>query len=225
MEKQDYDRLLDIVYELEGLIHLCKNREDCPESIVTLIKRKCDSLAIFFDKKDENETEAESNVENLDSIGEYNFEAEPLSLTSEYSIEEEYVQNNESAQNDDSASEESDEIIGNDMDLNSEGSEPGESYSIDEEESESESDENEKNNDGENEMPRGKLVFSVNDRFRFKKELFGGSDADFNTALTFVASMDNFEEAEDYFINELSLDPSNGSVVDFLKVVRKYFRS
>ncbi len=72
--------------------------------------------------------------------------------------------------------------------------------------------------------PRGKLVFSINDRYRFKRELFNNSDADFNNTLAFVASMENYDEAEDYFLGELQWDPSSREVIDFLEILKKYFK-
>lgn len=73
-------------------------------------------------------------------------------------------------------------------------------------------------------QPRGRLVFTINDRFRFKRDLFGGSDADFNNSLALVASMDNYEEAEDYFINEIQLDPQAQETIDFLEIIKRYFK-
>lgn len=70
---------------------------------------------------------------------------------------------------------------------------------------------------------KGKLVFSINDKYRFRRDLFGNSDADFNNSLALVASMDSYEEAEDYFINELGMEPSRRSVMDFLEIINKYF--
>lgn len=88
------------------------------------------------------------------------------------------------------------------------------------------------NEENKNEKPveslmepqRGKLVFSINERFRFRKELFENSDADFNTTLALVASMESFDEAEDYFINEEGFDASNPIVKEFLEVIKKYFK-
>lgn len=71
---------------------------------------------------------------------------------------------------------------------------------------------------------RGRLVFSINDRFRFKRELFGNSDADFNNTLALVASMEDYEEAEDYFAGELQWDKSRAEVADFLEILKKYFQ-
>ena len=44
MNKDELNRLLDSVYELEGLIHLALAREDCPEVVPGLILRKAESL-------------------------------------------------------------------------------------------------------------------------------------------------------------------------------------
>ena len=71
---------------------------------------------------------------------------------------------------------------------------------------------------------RGKLVFSINDKFRFRKELFNNSEIDFNNSLVLVASMDSFEEAEDYFVNELGWDSFQQNVEDFFEIIKKYFR-
>lgn len=73
------------------------------------------------------------------------------------------------------------------------------------------------------ERPRGRLVFSVNDRFRYRKSLFNDSDADFNTTLAFVASMENYSEAEDYFLRELSWNGDSEEVKGFLSLIKKYF--
>ena len=101
-------------------------------------------------------------------------------------------------------------------------------YSIDDtEETEESSDIIEKDVDSVNEkrvLQRGKLVFTINERFRFKRELFGNSDADFNNTLALVASMENYDEAEDYFLNEEGLNIDNPAVRDFLDIIKKYFK-
>lgn len=72
--------------------------------------------------------------------------------------------------------------------------------------------------------PRGKLVFTINDRYRFKRDLFCNSDADFNTTLALVASMDSYDEAEDYFLGELQWNPQREEVIDFLEILKNYFK-
>lgn len=68
-----------------------------------------------------------------------------------------------------------------------------------------------------------KPAFCINDRFRFRRELFGDSDADFSSAMDLVATMDNYEEAEEYFIEELGWDSEDPNVADFLAIIERYF--
>lgn len=72
---------------------------------------------------------------------------------------------------------------------------------------------------------RAKPLLSVNDRFRFRRELFSNSDRDFNSALDLVATMDSYDEAEDYFYNELEWDPENEVVVEFMTLLTRYFKN
>lgn len=72
--------------------------------------------------------------------------------------------------------------------------------------------------------PRGRLVFSINDRYRFKRELFNNSDVDFNNTLAIVASMENYDEAEDYFLGEMQWDAKRVDVADFLDIIKRYFK-
>lgn len=82
----------------------------------------------------------------------------------------------------------------------------------------------EDNTDRKEVTKSGKLVFSINDKYRYKKELFNNSDVEFNNTLALIASMENFEEAEDYFINEVGFDYANPVVKEFLGILKKYFQ-
>ena len=68
-------------------------------------------------------------------------------------------------------------------------------------------------------------VFCLNDRFRFRRALFGGSDAEFNAVLDRVASMSGMEEVEDYIYGTLGLEPDSDDTADFMETVRTYFES
>lgn len=68
-----------------------------------------------------------------------------------------------------------------------------------------------------------KPAFCINDRFRFRRELFNGSDSEFAAAMNVVASMENFEEAQDYFLGELGWNPEDENVADFLEIIERYF--
>lgn len=79
-----------------------------------------------------------------------------------------------------------------------------------------------------NEVRKHKLdkpAFCLNDRFRFKRELFGNSDAEFSSAMNMIAAMDNYDEAEEYFIGELEWDVENPEVVDFMEIIKGYFEA
>lgn len=66
-------------------------------------------------------------------------------------------------------------------------------------------------------------VFSINDRFLFSRELFGGKVADFEAALKDVAGMDSYEEAEEYFYTEWKFDPESPTVGEFFAVITRFF--
>lgn len=70
---------------------------------------------------------------------------------------------------------------------------------------------------------RAKPLFCLNDRFKFRRMIFGGSDADFNSAMDYLATLDSYEEAEEYFYNELGLDPGREEVEDFMNVIKTYY--
>ena len=79
-------------------------------------------------------------------------------------------------------------------------------------------------NANNNSNSRGKLVFTINERFRFKKELFKNSDADFNNTLAVLASMEDYDEAEEYFLSEEGFNLGNPVVREFMEIIKKYFR-
>lgn len=66
-------------------------------------------------------------------------------------------------------------------------------------------------------------AFTLNDRFRFRRELFRNSDEEFRETLEVIGSMASMEEAEDYFFNDLCWDPSSPEVKEFMSIVAKHF--
>lgn len=68
-----------------------------------------------------------------------------------------------------------------------------------------------------------KPAFCLNDRFRFRRSIFGGSDADFNAAMDHIATLDNYEEAEEIFYGEMELNPEDPDVLDFMNIIKEYF--
>ena len=106
-----------------------------------------------------------------------------------------------------------------------------EEYEINDREEQENSDESEDSDDTGDDSrkkiksrQRGKLVFTINERYRFKRDLFDNSDADFNNTLAVLASMENYDEAEEYFISEEGFNMGNPVVREFMEVIQKYFR-
>lgn len=66
-------------------------------------------------------------------------------------------------------------------------------------------------------------MFTLNDKFLFKRELFGNNDEEFNSTLDLISSMHSFDEVEEYAYEDLSWDKNDARVRDFMKVVRGYF--
>lgn len=66
-------------------------------------------------------------------------------------------------------------------------------------------------------------AFTLNDRFRFRRELFRNSDEEFKETLEVIGSMSSMEEAEDYFFNDLCWDPAKEEVKEFMAIVGKHF--
>lgn len=66
-------------------------------------------------------------------------------------------------------------------------------------------------------------AFSVNDRFRFRRELFGNSDIEMSDTINLVEAMSGYDEALDYFITDLQWDEENPEVRDFLSIIEHHF--
>ncbi len=205
--------LLDCIYELEGLVHLALSRDDSPEALPELIARKGEELSqracgIARDTTTVVEVAAPAVVKEKVEIP-APVEAQEIVEIAAPAVVEEKVET--------PAPVEAQEIVEIpapvEIEENIAVSAPVVAEKVVVPKPVSVSPE-----------PRGKLVFSINDRYRFKRELFNNSDADFNNTLAFVASMENYDEAEDYFLGELQWDPSSREVIDFLEILKKYFK-
>lgn len=75
----------------------------------------------------------------------------------------------------------------------------------------------------EHSFSSAKPAFTLNDRFRFRRELFGNSDAEYTAAMDLIATMSDYKEAEEYFLDELDWSMENPEVHDFMDILKKYF--
>lgn len=253
MNKDKLNELLDSIYELEGLVHLALTRDDNPEHLPELITKKGCQLAKFADEVSKSTGEDKVETPHIDVISGFahvrldNEEVipseslvedgmpdkdvvnvipdNPEPMIEELLIEpvpmiEEDIQTVvdtvfDSLPDTDSVA---DPEPLHKSDLSPETKPIAEANPVVETEPVAPTEKSFRRE------PRGKLVFSINDRYRFKRELFGNSDADFNTTLALVASMDGYEEAEDFFLGEMNWDQKREEVVEFLEIIKKYFK-
>lgn len=68
-------------------------------------------------------------------------------------------------------------------------------------------------------------AFTINDKFRFIRELFNGSSAQFNATIEKVERMESLDQAYDYFLNDLEWDADKDAASDFLVIVANHFNS
>lgn len=68
-------------------------------------------------------------------------------------------------------------------------------------------------------------AFTINDKFRFRRELFGNSDTEITDAINLVSAMSTMTEAEEYFYNDLEWDRENEEVQEFMSIIANHFKS
>ncbi len=66
-------------------------------------------------------------------------------------------------------------------------------------------------------------AFTLNDKFRFRRELFRNSQEEFDDALNVISQMSTVEEAEEYVYDDLCLDPESDDVKAFMDIIIKHF--
>lgn len=234
----EIEAIKDAVYELEGLLELAELREDKLPALLPLMKNKLKLInTLFEDSKIDDSSEEDVFPEEVeDSIPTENetpaIEEETLEETVEESVEEpenpflsekveEIATVEEDYTPDFSSSSDEALFVAEDAD------EDDIIYSAPEETKE-EVKEEVKEDVKRTVRPAvdpnaPKPAFCINDRFRFRRELFGNSDAAFNSAMDLVATMDDYQEAEDYFLADLGWDTEKPEVMDFMAIIRTYF--
>ncbi len=66
-------------------------------------------------------------------------------------------------------------------------------------------------------------AFSLNDRFRFRRELFGGDEGRMNEAISDLNELQSFEESITYLDKQLKWNVEDEAVADFIKLLEKRF--
>ena len=68
-------------------------------------------------------------------------------------------------------------------------------------------------------------AFTINDKFRYRKALFGNSAAQYNEALDLISQMNSYDQAADYFLNNYGWNPEDNEVKGFLKILEHHFNA
>lgn len=66
-------------------------------------------------------------------------------------------------------------------------------------------------------------AFSLNDRFRFRRELFGGDEEKMNRAIRDLNDLHTFEDSIAYLHNELKWNVDDAAVAGFIQLLEKRF--
>lgn len=209
--------LKDKIYEIEGLLELAQLREDKIPELEPLILGRIKSLL------DENGSEVKVTVDSVvaDSVADYE---DIVSMEEPVALEPAVVNSISELFEESEMKSVSRPVEGLEM--------PGIPEPVDSLHSEiadiKKSGVTEVKRQENNEVKKHKLdkpAFCLNDRFRFKRELFRNSDAEFSSAMNMIAAMDSYDEAEEYFIGELEWDEENPEVVDFMEIIKGYFEA
>lgn len=72
---------------------------------------------------------------------------------------------------------------------------------------------------------RLRRMFTIGDRYRFRRELFSNSDAEMNEALNLISVMATFDEVEEYFYYSQGWDKMMPEVEEFMAIVQRFFQN
>lgn len=247
--KTDIRKMIAEAYELEGLLLLADNRgADTPEYVFTAIGEKLDRLQMLLGEREgdeggetqkdacmvendvadagseepvadapeseEPEPEPEEDVAEVTAEqvadGEYDNEQEPmveLVLDDEPTAEPDAETPNVADETEDVEAEDN---IEEETEANEKASDASAPLRLDEKLQRSRSKDL-------------KSAFSLNDTFRFRRELFGNSAAEMTDALHMVEAMHSFDEAEDYFYGDLGWDRESDDVKEFMAIIKNHF--
>lgn len=230
MNTADIHKMIAEAYELEGLLLLADNRgDDTPEYVFTAISEKLSRLqALLADNAEKEEPEPEEEPTADKPVEE---EEESESPASEEEPEEMPIIEDITAADDTTADDVEQVVEVVIEDEPAEEEEEVEEEETDEEapaESETETKPIDESIRLDEKLQRTrskdlKQAFSLNDMFRFRRELFGNSGAVMTDALHLVEAMQSYDEAEDYFYGDLGWDRESDDVNEFMETIKKHF--
>lgn len=227
MEK-DYNKLLRLTLEIEGLLSLLEHGESgSPENAELLLTEKVSALAAAFKVPVET-----SN--NLLADNDAPVEADPFDADEEETAADAFESaGNALSEPTKEPAEEPSKVIKEKVSVEDEPERPN--LDVDEFDTLEFIDEDEEVTTTSRKMKLDEKLaidssrdirraFTLNDRFRFRRELFENSEARFVDALDVISAMNSYDEAEEYFYDDLCWNPESDDVKDFMQIVYNHFR-
>ncbi|MDE5838928.1 MAG: hypothetical protein K2H39_07725 [Paramuribaculum sp.] len=229
MTKDNLEELLELTFEMEGLITLMIKREDMtPDKVKNLLQRKAEKFnellgvkvdyipdAVRESVSDNEEPEVESSSAVVEQIESEETVAEVTSATEEANdeVEENIAESTEFEEKEDA------------QPIVEDYSEPEPTIEIqdDPEEEQSAAPETAAPEVLNDVLSRKSPVFTLNDKFRFRRNLFNDSDEEFYGTLKIIAEMKSMEEVEDYLYNDLCFEPEDEDVKAFVDIISLQF--
>ena len=207
-----YKNILEKVFELEGLLLLAEEKGgNAAPLLISTIKKKAKEVSCLTDTLDHNPISEhgveiilreEQEVESFTEAGLNTEQSEPefVEISENKCIEQTLEK---------TAEDEDDCEIADDEDYQEENEEE-EVYE-------------------EEEIAERNLnlrqAFSINDKYRFRRELFGNDALEMNSTLDIIQTMDTFDEMEDYIYNEKKWDSESIDVEDFMNIIKRNFNA
>lgn len=200
MKQVDLDRALQLTLEVEGLVMLSQSRDDsAPAEISRMLADKTEELAAIFNIDDRN-VAASAELEQIE-------DAEPESEPEHDHSHDDGEDNTchelptieEVFDEDNEASPRQPDAVHNEAKGRLE------------------------DKIAERAARELKRALTLNDRYRFSRELFGSSNDALNSALDMINDMETYEQAERWVTDDLGFDGENGVVKEFMAIVAKHF--
>ncbi len=218
--------LLEQVYELEGLLLVADNHgNETHEYVLELIHKKAASIAEMAELVNKDVL-----AEHTDATGkEPEIAAEPAEVAVSKEEPAATAATESEVDEEDTAAASFDEEETDDAESdNAADDEECDDEIIDEEDDEEDEDEDDEPLTVDEALRRKRSsdlhkAFSLNDRFRYRRELFANNDVEMNDTLNLVETMHSFAEAEDFFYGDLEWDKESPEVIDFMEIIKNYF--
>lgn len=225
----DYISLLNLTYEIEGLLMLHINRgEEAAPEMTRLLQSKISRLAEAMTENQDSQPLSQDSQENQIDDPDQPTADTPAVPAAETDTDEYNDDFNETEPTPDQQSIATSTIMEETEDAEPETVNPAPSPISVAPASSAPADNSDEPIRLEDKLARDRArdifkAFTINDKFRFRRELFRNSQEEFDETLYVIAQMSNFDEAEEYFYNDLCWNPDSEDVKEFMDIVKKHF--